>query len=202
MNDKVWEQFLREAREFRSGKRKKYPGPLARPLIYPAEPDRKKFADDEQTLGRLLFFLYGITFNKLPSPAQWKELATKLAAQHVPAFQPTSGPPKPKGQRGRPPKRGPLWFIDLVHEVDEEIPRYAKSHNKAVDKVSPLTVISNKKFLAKWKQANGKPYAAGTLASRYGETKKMMEVTRKRGPLAGFGPLVELARLYKNSETD
>lgn len=77
--------------------------------------------------------------------------------------------------------------------------RYAKTHNKALDKVSPSTVIS-KKFLAKWKQANGKPYKAQTLEARYGETKKMMEAAGKSG--AAYPPLAELAKLYKKSKPD
>ena len=227
MNDRyerVMDQFFKEMEDFRSGKRKKYPTLLTEPLyidseLWGPEPEggkvrkpltkaqrqeqlryRQKIVDEYRTRWGLLCLLHGMDPLMPRSKAEWQELCRRLAARHVPGFQITNTPPKFPKRRSAKKARGPLYYIELVHEVDEACARYAKTHK--VKKVPPLTVIANSKLLARWKTASGKLQTAKTLVTRYHETKKMMEAARERGPHPEFRPLAELAELYKNSKSD
>lgn len=128
-----FDQFRQEVEDFWRGK--KYPEPLAKPLYvdpkkWGPEPDggkvhrlltkaqrqyRQEIENEFLFRWKLLFVLYGIE----DTLAGRSELIERLVARHVPGFQTTVAPPKPKKRRGRRPERGPLWFIDMVLELDE-----------------------------------------------------------------------------------
>jgi hypothetical protein len=220
--EKIWEKFFKETEDFRSGKRKNYPTLLTRPLyidseLWGPEPEGGKIHKPQtkeqrqkqlryrqdtrvkvETLWGLLCWVHGLDPVMPHSMAGWKKLCEELVGRHVQGFQITNTPPKLPKRRGAKKTRGPLYYIELVHEVDEACARYAKTHK--VKKVPPLTVIDNPKLLAKWRTASGKLQTANTLVTRYRETKKMMEAARERGPDPKFRPLAELAELYKNSK--
>jgi hypothetical protein len=218
--EKARDQFIQQIEDFACGKRKKYPALLAEPLYVDSKlwgsesvhkrltkaqrqeqlRYRQKIVDEYQTRWGLLCLMYGMDPVIPRYKAAWQELCRRLAVRHVPGLQTTNISPQPRKRRGAKRSRGPLYYIGLVHEVDEARARYAKTHK--VKKVPPLTVIDNQKFLAGWKTASGKLQTAKTLLTRYRETKKMMEAVRERGPDPKFRPLAELAELYKNSKSD
>jgi hypothetical protein len=218
-HEKVRDQFLRELKDFSSGKRKKYPGSLAEPLYLDPKLWGRKSTDkrlkraqhQEQLRYRqeiieeyrarwgLLCLLLGMDPVMPRSKAAWQELCRRLAVRHVPGLQTTNTPPQPRRRRGAPSTRGPVFFVELVEAVNEARTRVAKKQNKAVDKISIPSAIKNlnRRFLDKWKTARGKHLSIAALETRYYEAIKMSKRARMVYP-----PLQELGKLYINSETD
>src|SRR6516164_10819828 len=171
--EKVRDQFLRELKDFSSGKRQKYPELLAEPLYVDPKLWGRKSTDKRLTRAQhqeqlrhrqeiiekyrtrwgLLCLLYGMDPVMPRSKAAWQELCHRLAVRHVPGLQTTNAPPKSKKTRGAPTTRGRAFFIELITAVDEARARVAKKQNTALDKISIATAIRNldRKFLDTWK---------------------------------------------------
>jgi hypothetical protein len=230
--EKVRDQFLRELKDFSSGKRQKYPELLAEPLYVDPKLWGRKSTDKRltraqhqeqlryrqeiiekyRTRWRLLCLLCGMDPVMPRSKAAWQELCRRLAVRHVPGLRTTNTPPQPKKQRGAPRKRGPFFPVELFVAVNDARARVAEKQNKAVDKVSIPTAIQNLprkfldewKLLDKWKSKTYRDKLIRSLETRYYEAKRIWRRRSQPTPLQELGQhlLEKIEKRYINPKPD
>jgi hypothetical protein len=209
--DKRWYQFLRQAEDFRSGKRKQYPDMLRERLFVDKAwesrlhgnvvniPDQqiqdllRQYIDNwKWSQLRLLFIVYyGINYPEAALSAAWQNpLFWKLAERHVPGFQKTNARPKQKRPRGAPPKHNLKSELELFHWIEAIKAHHAATHGNR--KLRTETAIGKLPQEVLDRYTGGKPMKTTSMRTRYQEIKKRLQT-------AELAPLAELGKKYKNS---